>query len=299
MLGTEADLREICAARILFMDGTFDTAPKLFKQMYVMITADRNTGKYYPRIWCFLPDKSQSTYTQLLISLKSAAEEISLEMTPHKIMMDFELAMIGSVRTNFGRTVDLKGCDYHFTNANHRRFMKIGLGSEYMHNKEVEDFFRMIIGLSMLPPTHIPTTFKKIKENHVPSDPTDPTILEKATKFLEYFDSTWINGPYETSMWSQWGCAMEPRTNNPCEGYNSRLKRRAGLSRNVYSVIKVIQDEQYQKECDIAAGSPLVRNKVYVENDKKLQKYAEDYEAKRIDDIQYIKMCSYLLKNVK
>ena len=49
-------------------------------------------------------------------------------------------------------------------------------------------------------------------------------------------------------MWNQFRSDM-PRTNNKCEGYNSRLSKRAQKSHlNIYALIVLFRDEQLNKK---------------------------------------------------
>ena len=74
---------------------------------------DPETGKPYPRIFAFLPDKCRITYNKLWENLKFQASVRGYFLRPKHIIMDFEIAMIGSVKLHFTLTI-LKGCDFHF-----------------------------------------------------------------------------------------------------------------------------------------------------------------------------------------
>ena len=62
--------------------------------------------------------------------------------------------------------------------------------------------------------------------------------------FLSTMVNTWLVGMYPIDMWNQILCDV-PLTNNNCDGYNSRLSKRAQKSHpNIYALIVLFRDEQ-------------------------------------------------------
>ena len=89
--------------------------------------------------------------------------------------------------------------------------------------------------------------------------------------------NTWLSGNYPIAMWNQFRSDV-PRTNNSCEGYNSRLAKRALQHHlNIYALICLFQAEQINKEAYIlqleSGQQPTKRRKQYSQVDNDLVKY--------------------------
>ena len=69
----------------------------------------------------------------------------------------------------------------------------------------------------------------------------------KCSKSNEYFLDTWLCGNYPDDIWTHFN-SWTPRTNNGCEGYNSRLSRRVVISHpNIYELITILKQEHDNK----------------------------------------------------
>ena len=74
--------------------------------------------------------------------------------------------------------------------------------------------------------------------------------MNTVKKFFNYFENTWLMGNYSLNIWNHF--RMNIRTNNICEGYNSRLDKRTGKKHlNIYELILVFKSEQINKEAYI------------------------------------------------
>ena len=66
-----------------------------------------------------------------------------------------------------------------------------------------------------------------------------------------YFHETWINGNFLLTIWNHFRSDI-PRTNNNCEGYNSRLAKRAVKSHlNIYELNLLFKSENANKEAHL------------------------------------------------
>ena len=107
------------------MDGTFNTAPKLFKQLYVIHARFRQSA-----VTCacaLLTGKSQQLYEEILQAISRAAEELGFTMDPEYVHLDFERSVINVVKNTFGSHVNTKGCFYHLTQSTWRKVQDLGL----------------------------------------------------------------------------------------------------------------------------------------------------------------------------
>ena len=95
-------------------DGTFQSCPEPFAQIYVCMAAPETGGKGIPVGWFMLPNKEATTY-ELAFNVKLnklCGQPASLKT----IISDFEQSVFKSVRRVF-KNVDHKGCRFHKNTA--------------------------------------------------------------------------------------------------------------------------------------------------------------------------------------
>ena len=114
LLGTQSNLHHLAEAECLYMDGTFQTCPRLFYQIFSIHIV--KYGQTFPMVYGLLPNKQQATYNRMFMMVKEAALNLGLELTPSSVLSDFEQALINSVRLNFP-TAQHRGCYYHYSQA--------------------------------------------------------------------------------------------------------------------------------------------------------------------------------------
>ena len=118
-----------------YMDGTFSVTPKLFSQVYTIHAFIG--GCAVPALYCLLPDKSEATYTFLLEKVQS----FNNSLHPRSIMVDFEKAMINSIKIVFPYA-EVKGCFFHFSQNIYKQVKPIGfeapLGVAYNNRKHLK-----------------------------------------------------------------------------------------------------------------------------------------------------------------
>ena len=102
-------------------------------------------------------------------------------------------------------------------------------------------WFRLFIGVAFVPSAQVTTALALIKEHCTPN-------CRGCKEFNLYFFDIWLTGSYPVPIWNQFRAEV-PRTKNDCEGYNSRLAKRALKPHlNVYKLILLFRDEQLNKE---------------------------------------------------
>ena len=99
LLGTQSNLHHLAEAECLYMDGTFQTCPRLFYQIFSIHIV--KYGQTFPMVYGLLPNKQQATYNCMFMMVKEAALNLGLELTPSSVLSDFEQALINSVKLNF------------------------------------------------------------------------------------------------------------------------------------------------------------------------------------------------------
>ena len=128
-------IRQLAMKGEWYMDGTFKTAPKLFKQLYVIRA--RLGQSAVTCAYALLTGKSQELYEEMLQAISRTAEELGFTLDPESVHLDFERPVISAVKNTFGSHVNTKGCFYHLTQSTWRKVQDLGLSSLY---KEDSDF---------------------------------------------------------------------------------------------------------------------------------------------------------------
>ena len=95
-----------------FMDGTFDTAPKLFTQLYIIQAKLGESCAY-----ALLTGKSQGLYEEMLRAICDKAEDFGFTLDPEVVHMEFDRAVNNAVKHTFWPHVNTKGCFYHLTQS--------------------------------------------------------------------------------------------------------------------------------------------------------------------------------------
>ncbi|XP_041369798.1 uncharacterized protein LOC121383769 [Gigantopelta aegis] len=148
----------------------------------------------------------------------------------------------------------------------------------------------MFVGLAFLPVPRVVDGYNLVV-THTPD-------LPACFQFNEYFRETWINGNFPLTIWNHFRIDT-PRTNNNCEGYNSRLAKRAVKSHlNIYELILLFKSENANKEAYLLQmeGGQKPRNSRRTEEDKhKLFQLGLEYVTCTRDTASYLSACSGVL----
>ena len=134
IFSTESNLKRLEQAH-WFGDGTFDAAPKLFKQVYTIDCVIHN--KCFPMLYGLLTRKTQSCYIKFL-------EEIAkhLYIHPISISIDFEKAFINAIARVFPDTI-IYLCYFHFKFSMWRQITDEGLRNAYLNNEAIRKMLKL------------------------------------------------------------------------------------------------------------------------------------------------------------
>jgi len=119
---SEISLQRLRNSREVLMDGTFEIAPKIAKQLYSL--HGFFFEECFPLGYALLQDKSEDTYRRLFRRLKEAAAEPHLTFAPAVILIDFEVAVMNAVTAEFP-SCNVKGCLFHFSQCTWRKVTEI------------------------------------------------------------------------------------------------------------------------------------------------------------------------------
>ena len=95
ILGTAANLELLTQSSVIFMDGTFKAAPRLFTQLFTLHGVFRE--HVVPLIFCLLPDKQRQTYYDIFGVLKRHLAIDDQELEPPTIISDFESGTLSNL----------------------------------------------------------------------------------------------------------------------------------------------------------------------------------------------------------
>ncbi|CAF4990064.1 unnamed protein product, partial [Rotaria socialis] len=92
VFSSDQQLELLFESETIFMDGTFDTTPPNFKQVYLIHA--QKFGQGLPVAFCLLPNKRGKTYTELIEQLKEKANTMGKQFKPKRIITDYEPTLL-------------------------------------------------------------------------------------------------------------------------------------------------------------------------------------------------------------
>lgn len=112
IFASQQDLSYLCNSDELAMDGTFDTAPPLFTQLFTIhgYVSDVEV----PMIYVLMAGKTSQMYSEVFRQLKTLCrQQVGRQLQPTRIMSDFESGLIQAVSQQFP-DASHKGCHFHY-----------------------------------------------------------------------------------------------------------------------------------------------------------------------------------------
>ena len=105
---------------------------------------------------------------------------------------------------------------------------------------EFKLYIHQVIAIAFVPPAFVRLAWSGLQEN-------SPDFDNKQS-FVQYFESTWIDGSFPICSWNVY-TQEGPRTNNNAEGWHSKMKKLAGKSHpNIYEIVTLFKSEQAATE---------------------------------------------------
>lgn len=232
-------------ANIIYMDGTFRTAPKGFYQMFNIIANDSNSHINIPVAHIPMTHKTQFLYEHVFNTLLNIASDNGLELSfdSKTIMTDFEKPIRNAIK-NILKGVKLKGCFFHFVKALWSKSKKLGL----CRKNKIKNTKIIIFSLKM-------STLLKREEQIKLFDDIDTFISnfednKSYILFMNYFNKNWKNNKFiifDLIKDNQ----VRSRTNNIAEGFHRKLNQLIEIQNPkcslVVDVIKNITINNFKK----------------------------------------------------
>lgn len=111
---TDDDLRRLCASEVVYCDGTFKCAPRLFKQLFTIHAVV--FGEVFPLVYAITTRQNQATYVKIIEVLKERTEAFGLSFSPRFVSCDFEKATLNAIESELPQA-EIRGCLFHFSQS--------------------------------------------------------------------------------------------------------------------------------------------------------------------------------------
>lgn len=292
MFCSEVGLNALSKSHRWQADGTFSITPPGFMQLYII-------HAYYkyqmiPCVFALLTGKSETLYKRMIQTLKDGALNSKLELKPKTIMVDFERAAINAFEYHFPNA-NLSGCFFHLGQSFHKKIVELNLKVFYDDNTfDLKTWVGKVIALALIPVDKVDDVWIELLDGvPIAVDSAAATAFnENVTKFCDYVTENYIDTDlFPKPLWNQY--EAEKRTNNDCEGYNSKLSKFLNSHPNIWRfIIKIQSEETTASLLFIRTEKEILRergrNKGDIERDLEIQTVKCKYLSNQIDILQYL-----------
>ena len=259
IFGTTQNLRHLCVANDIYMDGTFKSAPEMYRQVYSIHC--QVMGCMIPVIVAFLPTKDEVSYTRMFQLLQQAAQRFGMQLKPNTVSIDFEMAMINTVQQFFPNS-RIRGCLFHYSQAVWRKVQHLGLTVRYREDREFNRLVRRASALPLIPVDSV---------HDVWMEAMNEVNDAAATQFMDYMTETWVDDVaalFPMELWNHYENLEGYRTNNHLEAWHSVLNRELGRPHpNIYRLIEILQEKQEEVDHQVrllqAGAAPPTQRAAY------------------------------------
>lgn len=278
------DIRRLGRSRFWISDGTFDTVPGLFRQLFSIhgsIGPDHKQS--YPLAYVLMTSKKEELYKEVLARIVEVADELEISLSPEVILTDFEKGMINAFEDEFP-DADKHGCFFHLSQNLWKSIQENKLSTSFGTNNEIFNSFKQLQAVAFVPSEKIPSAFDLV----ACSAQGDFELI------LEYFSKTYVYGRstrnkkskpmYDPAFWSVYDNVLKglPRTTNKIEAWHSRWNaivggRHVGVFR-IMEEIKLEQKHTVGRVLACQAGEAETRKKCSVEKDIRLENIVKQYD---------------------
>jgi hypothetical protein len=222
-------------------DGTFDTVPLLFYQLFTIFGI---FGKHsIPPIFCLMSNKTEAAYLALLDKLT----ELLPQFNPATAMGDYEIASRNALLEVFPE-IEQRGCFFHFSQAVLTNIKKHGLITPFQTNHSFNRWARAVMSLPLLPSENIIPCYNILDQQSVLN--LDALDTAKLQNFKSYVRTQWLVNFNPTDIAVH---DFEAATNNGAESWHSKLKSRMKVSHpNIWKFVRVLNNMIADSQNDIA-----------------------------------------------
>lgn len=294
VFASDIGLKVLAESDTWYMDGTYDTCPKQFNQLYVIrVPVGEN---FITAAYGLLPSKTQTVYEELFSSVLDACLLKNLRPNPTRIVVDFEIAVHNALKTVLGVGIEIQGCFYHLTQSTWRKIQSEGLQAEYLANEELRHFCGQIDGLAFLPVDHVVRGITHLRAN----------VPDSLIPIVDYFDSVYVSGTYRSvrgengllrfrrtpprfppHTWNVFEATVSDRsrTNNVCEGWNNGFKSLVGHSNpSLWYILSCLQKdnssaETIYRQTELGLAAKKRKTMKTIQHQQRLKKLCDQYSS--------------------
>ncbi|XP_034935332.1 uncharacterized protein [Chelonus insularis] len=177
---TDNNLSVLRNAEVWYADGTFQTVPRIFYQLYT-IHANVNDA-VVPLVYVLVTGKFKSVYVEILKQLQI----LEPRLDPKTIIVDFEIAFIHAVKEVFPNVL-VKGCFFHYTQAIWRKIQAYHLQNNYAKDSEYALNLKMLFAIPFVPECDVVAAYDELIS-------TDFYIKHESEleELLSYYENIWL-----------------------------------------------------------------------------------------------------------
>ena len=289
----------------IFADGTFKSAPHLFKQIYTIHAYWKD--HLIPCVFVLCCNKSQGTYEKILEIISEKVLAITgHEGIPEAFQTDFEIAMINALKSKWPLLM-IKGCFFHYVKAIFGKAYELGLKSHVsMINYPVRYLVKGCASLAFIPAETVHSEFTKLT-NVLQQD---AEYIIAASRFISYMRAYWIGHRndslqidvqprYQISQWNQFQ-VFSDRTNNKVEGWHNKLNKIMERKNNIYDFTEALIKLQRSNETKLLSVQgnyrpPAKPVKKYAMMNSQLKQFWVEYENNMLTTSELLQKVAFAL----
>ena len=212
VFATKAMLNSLQSAECLYIDGTFRTTPRPYKQLITVHGLLH--GFVLPLGFCLATGKTIGHYRQLMQCLKCAVMRLfRRNLQPRKAIIDFEASLMIAVETELPLAA-ISCCYFHFNQSLWRHVQHLGLVNDYRQDYNIRKVIRLVMAIGFLPVLLVLQNFRLITARR-----SVRRLIRRQPQlgtWLEYAERTYVipNSQFPPPVWNVYSRDINTRTNN-------------------------------------------------------------------------------------
>ena len=289
----------LAECNVLFGDGTFDSAPEIFYQLYVIGVYLR--GYVFPCVYALLPGKKKETYIELFRQVSFLTND---KMCPTSFMMDFELAQKQAVEVIFPQA-HISACLFHLSQNILKKVQDAHMIKLFRKDQSFSENCKMIAAIAFVPLDEVLNAFETLAAWE--------GLHEKIDPIMSFFEDSYV-GSLQTRKRGRkrvqrkaphfpqefWNVHLRiteglPRSNNHMEAWNKGFKSQIMCENpNIWKLLEALQREEslhHQKLVNVRSGGLAgpKKKKKYLDLDAKLEELATRFDSYDGNYVSYLR----------
>ena len=256
----------------LFIDGTFKWWPRLWSQLLNVWVLHRKKNQYIPIAHILMQTETYEGYFKVINWIKD-----TFGLTPKFITTDFEISLMRATKEILADS-QIVPWFFHFAKCLWNNAGKCGLKKNKLLVLTKQLIFSLK-GLAFRPPNKVYRRFEFIKNK----------FLDKGNwfkQFLEYFESTWMDGTFQIKDWNYYDKLNEfedlALTNNGLESFHQMIRSQLRRSQpNLFYLVDLLGRVETMKKAaydeDKIKGDPQF-NRCWPASKIFRELYSKEYE---------------------